>query len=89
MTVVQTESRAVPRRKTLKAGHILFNAGRSSIDGTIRNLSPRGARLTVASVVGIPDTFDLQLEGAAHTRQPCRVKWRTLRELGVEFRTGL
>lgn len=79
----QTENRQAPRRTTLKGGHIVFNAGRSSIDCTVRNLSGKGAKLLVSSVVGIPETFDLVLTG--HTKQPCRVKWRTLKELGVEF----
>ena len=38
-----------------------------------------------SSVVGIPETFDLVLDG--HSRQPCRVAWRRLKEIGVEFRT--
>ena len=66
-----------------KGGRIVFNAGRSTIDCTVRNLSPRGAKLQVTSVIGIPDTFDLLLDG--HARQPCRVAWRSLKELGVSF----
>ena len=85
MTAPETENRLTQRRLTLKGGHIVFNAGRSTIDCTVRNLSGKGAKLAVSSVVGIPDTFDLMLQG--HTRQPCRVKWRRLKELGVEFRT--
>lgn len=81
----QTENRNAQRRTTLKGGRIVFNAGRSTIDAHVRNLSAKGAKLQVSSVVGIPDTFDLLLEG--HSRQPCRVVWRTLKELGVEFRT--
>ena len=81
----ETENRSAPRRHTLKGGHIVFNAGRSTIDCTVRNLSSKGAKLGVASVVGIPETFDLILQG--NSRQPCRVKWRTLKELGVEFRS--
>jgi hypothetical protein len=84
-TSPQTENRYAQRRSTLKGGRIVFNAGRSTIDATVRNLSSKGAKLQVNSVVGIPDTFDLLLEGNA--RQPCRVVWRTLKELGVEFRT--
>jgi hypothetical protein len=79
-----TEQRGAQRRTTLKGAHIAFNAGRSTIDCTVRNLSSKGAKLQVASVVGVPDTFDLMLQG--HARQPCRVVWRTLKELGVEFR---
>ena len=83
MTDPQTEHRATQRRPTLKGGRIVFNAGRSTIDCTVRNLSATGAKLQVSSVVGIPDTFDLMLDG--HTKQPCRIKWRRLKEIGVGF----
>jgi len=81
----QADHRAAQRRTTLKGGRIVFNRGRSTVDCTVRNLSPTGAKLQLASVVGIPDTFDLLLDGS--TRQPCKVAWRRLKELGVEFRT--
>lgn len=86
LTDPHTEKRANLRRTILKRGHVAFNGGRSTIDATVRNLSARGAKLQVASVVGIPETFDLMLDG--HSREPCRVVWRALRELGVEFRTA-
>jgi len=76
------ERRQVPRRTVLKGGRIVFNAGRSTIDCTVRNLSANGAKLVVSSVLGIPDGFELLLDGARH---PSRVAWRTLKELGVEF----
>jgi hypothetical protein len=79
-----SENRQAPRRTILKGGRIVFNAGRSTIDCKVRNLSSKGAKLLVSSVVGIPATFDLMVDG--HSRQPCRVVWRTLKELGVEFR---
>lgn len=79
-----TENRAAVRRRTLKGGRIIFNAGRSTIDCTIRDLSGKGAKLQVTSVIGIPNTFDLSVGGG--DRQPCRVVWRALKELGVEFR---
>jgi hypothetical protein len=85
MTAPQSENRQAQRRTTLKGARIVFNAGRSTIDCTVRNLSAKGAKLQVSSVVGIPETFDLLLDG--HSRQPCRVIWRTLKELGVAFRT--
>jgi len=78
------ENRQDQRRTTLKGGRIVFNAGRSTIDCKVRNLSSKGAKLQVTSVVGIPDTFDLVLDSDG--RQPCRVVWRTLKELGVQFR---
>lgn len=86
MTMMDTDGdkRNAQRRTTLKGGKIVFNAGRSTIDCTVRNLSSAGAKLQVSSVVGIPDTFDLVLDG--HSKQPCRIKWRRLKEIGVEFR---
>jgi len=81
----ETENRTALRRTTLKGARIVFNAGRSTIDCTVRNLSSKGAKLQVSSVVGIPDTFDLMLDN--RSRQPCRVIWRTLKELGIQFRT--
>lgn len=81
-----TENRSSPRHPTLKRGTIAFNGGRSTIDCTVRNLSPQGARLLVASVIGIPDSFDLMLPGAA--KQPCQVMWRKAKEIGVSFIHG-
>lgn len=85
LTSPEPDNRQSQRRSTLKGGRIVFNAGRSTIDCRVRNLSSHGAKLQVTSVIGIPDTFDLVLEG--HARHPCRVAWRSLKELGVEFRT--
>jgi len=85
LTTPETEHRAVPRRTTLKGGKIAFNGNRSTIDCTVRNLSRNGAKLVVASVLGIPDDFELVL--ADTVRQPCHVIWRKAKDLGVEFIT--
>ena len=58
MPEIDSDKRNALRRSTLKGGKIVFNAGRSTIDCTVRNLSATGAKLQVNSVVGIPDTFD-------------------------------
>jgi hypothetical protein len=77
------EERSSSRQRTLKGARIVFNAGRSTIDCRIRNLSAVGAKLEVTSVVGIPNTFDLMpANGSSHA---CRVVWRSLREIGVSF----
>lgn len=84
-TETDSDNRLMQRRRTLRGARIAFNGGRSTINATVRNLSAKGAKLEVSSVVGIPDTFDLLVDGTAP--QPCRVAWRTLKELGVEFRS--
>lgn len=78
------ERRQVPRHRTLKAGSISFNRA-GGIDCRVRNLSPGGACLEVASQVGIPDDFVLVVE-IDHLQQACHVIWRTATRLGVEFR---
>lgn len=80
-----SESRTAHRQRTLKGARIVFNGGRSTIDCTVRNLSPSGAKLDVASVVGIPNSFDLSFDGQLRA---CRVIWRSLKQLGVEFRAA-
>lgn len=77
------ERRKVSRRRTLKAGSIVFNRA-GGIDCRVRNLSPAGALLEVASQVGIPEEFVLVIE-SDHARHACRVIWRTATRLGVAF----
>jgi hypothetical protein len=78
------ERRQVPRHRTLKAGSITFNHG--GVDCRVRNLSPAGACLEVASQLGIPDKFVLVVE-IDHVKAPCHVIWRTASRLGVAFNT--
>jgi hypothetical protein len=70
------------RRRTLKSGKIMFNHKTSVVDCTIRNLSMNGACLLVDSVIGIPETFDLVLDGV---RRCCVVKWKTGDRVSVSF----
>jgi len=79
------ELRNNARRRTLKAGRIIFNDRFSVIDCTVRNLSDTGACLEVASIIGIPDAFDLNIEADQPGRH-CHVAWRTERRIGVAFR---
>ena len=77
------EKRKVPRRRTLKAGSINFNRA-GGIDCRVRNLSPAGACLEVASQASIPDDFMLVIE-IDHFKMPCHVIWRTETRMGVAF----
>ena len=77
------EKRKVSRHRTLKAGSIRFNRS-GGIDCRVRNLSPAGACLEVASQVGIPDDFVLVID-VDHLTQSCHVIWRTATRMGVVF----
>lgn len=78
------ERRKVSRQRVLKGGTISFNRA-GGIDCRVRNLSPSGACLEVASHIGIPEAFVLVIEHDKF-RQPCQVIWRSATRLGVEFR---
>src|SRR5664279_1950886 len=82
---VMDERRKVQRHRTLKAGSITFNRA-GVVDCRVRNLSPAGACLEVASQLGIPDEFVLVVE-IDHVKAPCHVIWRTATRLGVAFNT--
>jgi hypothetical protein len=77
------ERRKVQRHRTLKAGTIMLNRA-GGFDCRVRNLSPVGACLEVASQIGIPDEFVLVVE-IDHVKAPCHAVWRTANRLGIEF----
>jgi hypothetical protein len=76
------ERRIAPRRNTTIQATIAFGFS-TTIPCIIRNVSETGAKLEVSKVTGIPDRFDLIVPG--HRPQPCRVAWRAMKEMGVEY----
>ena len=77
------ERRGTIRHRTLKGGRVVTNAGHSTYDCTVRNLSDAGARLRVTSIVGIPDDFELAMDDGR--KFTCHVAWRSETDLGVQF----
>lgn len=75
--------RAHVRRRTLKGGRIVINSGFSTFQCTVRNLSMGGARLTLPSIVGIPEVFQLLLDDGQ--KFDCTVAWKTATDIGVKF----
>jgi hypothetical protein len=83
---IRLEKRLAPRRNTVIPATIIYNAGRTKTECIIRNLSESGAKLEIrSSIASIPNTFDLIAPG--HRPHPCRVMWRTLKEMGVQFQS--
>jgi PilZ domain len=78
-----SERREGARRRILKTAKIVFNDGRSTIDCLVRNQSDSGARLKIATVVGVPDEFELSIMGSRP--RACHVIWRTAEELGIRY----
>ncbi len=78
------ERRQQPRQRALKGALIVFGQMAQSFDCMVRNLTTEGAKLTVASTLGMPEEFFLFIAND-HRRAPVRVIWRTEREAGVTF----
>lgn len=78
------ERRSIQRVRILKAGTIAFNHA-GGISCTVRNMSETGACLEVASPIGIPDDFTLQIP-SDRVQRPCHVAWRGKTLIGVAFR---
>ena len=72
------------RRRVLKAGQISFNAGRSSIDCTVRSLSEDSATVSIVSSAGIPDKFKLLIKTDDFSRL-CRIVTKAEQHLDVAF----
>ncbi len=90
-TVVETaqgsaERRSERRARTLKTAKIVFNHGHSVFDCRVRNLSASGALIEVQSMRGIPEQFEIVLDGA--TRRACAVLWCSGRLMGIRFDDG-
>ena len=77
------ERRLTPRRNTYIEALIVFDGGRRYAACIIRDLSDGGAKLELDKAIGIPNSFDLIAPG--HRPHSCRVAWRALREIGVQF----
>lgn len=78
------ERRRTHRQRVLKGAVIVFGGLGRVFDCQVRDLSEHGAKLSLASTVGVPDEFELLLTGNARIA-PAKVVWRNDRALGVEF----
>ena len=82
MTMV--EARRGERVRSFLRARIVFNNKNSSIDCTIKNISPTGAKLEVANTFSLPAEFDLQIPAKNRTVR-AKMMWRDAEALGVEF----
>jgi hypothetical protein len=57
-----SEKRSLYRPRRSRPAHCVFNEGASVLEVVLRDISPRGARITGAQVVGLPQTFELSAE---------------------------
>lgn len=79
------DQRREPRQKTLLRAEITTAQG-TIYSCSVRDLSSRGARLSVGDVAWIPSTFKLRILGRDIIAD-AEVRWRNQNQMGVRFRS--
>lgn len=77
------EKRTAQRHRVYKHGTLAFHDG-GTVDCTVRNVSSDGARIDVASPVGLPPSFTLVIETDQFMRR-CHPVWGSDISIGVAF----
>ena len=72
------------RGRTLLAGKIIFNFGQSSLDCVVRRITEEGATIELESGLGVPEHAQLLIT-SEDALLPCRLVWRSDKEIGVTF----
>jgi len=79
------ENRRVEHRnRVFKRGRIIFGDGFSTLDCIIRDLSSRGARITVEDQIAVPQIFSFALLDSGAIYSAVR-RWQRGRSIGLEF----
>jgi hypothetical protein len=82
---VTTERRVSFRSRTLKGGFIVLSKQAPKLECTVRNFTKTGAALQMSTTLGLPQHFDLVVDGIARR---CRSQWRTDNKIGVVFESA-
>ncbi len=70
--------------RVLKQAYIIFNNRHSTLTARLRDISATGCRLKIANPAMVPDEFIIYFPTDGRER-PCRVAWRGLGQIGVQF----
>jgi len=83
MNEIATEKRTAARKRVLKPGKLVFPNG-GGVDCIVRNISATGARLDVATPVGLPASFSLVI-GSDQLARRCHIVSATEKQVCVTF----
>jgi len=78
------ERRPERRRRSFLAGRVTYSDGKQVFDCVIRNLTDRGARITVPERQMIPPSFHL-IDMRGRVVHACAVVWMKDGEAGLSF----
>ena len=77
------ERREFQRTRVLRAVQLLIPGHANTVEGTVRNLTAKGAGLSIYTAV-LPLTFYLSFD-AFRTTRLCRLIWRRTEKIGIMF----
>jgi hypothetical protein len=77
-----SEQRRQLRKRVFKAAQIVVTESAPILECRARDLSDYGARLCLSATYGLPQQFDIIIDGE---RRAVRSVWRTCTEMGVMF----
>ena len=82
-----SEKRRSLRARRLRRGSCVFNDAASTLDVTIRDIAPEGARIAGHELFCLPRTFELRiLDGTGgYSARLARIVWRDAKNAGLEF----
>jgi hypothetical protein len=75
------------RTRTRRAAWIIHEASRAPIPCVLWDISDGGARITAAHSSTLPDAFTLLTSQDGEGSRRCRVVWRKMPHIGVEYMT--
>jgi hypothetical protein len=84
MSTIMHDARKETRVPQNKTGIIRFGATGHELSCIVTDLTPHGAGITLGSAFGIPQVFQLTVNGETEARH-CRVSWAQGSKLGVSF----
>jgi hypothetical protein len=82
---ISADYKTASRRRVLKAGSIVFNDRRSTVDCTVKSIGTDSAGLTVSNSAGIPTEFVLSIKGEGFETH-CQVVAQDRQNLEVVFK---
>jgi hypothetical protein len=82
-SVTFDEHRVLQRTRVSLRAKIIVPRDPPVVDCTVQDITGAGACLKLAATSGLPERFDLTLDGRTHRH--CRVVWRTAGKFGVSF----
>ncbi len=81
------EKRRLPRARAFRRARCVFNAGASTLDVTLRDISPTGARISGDGLIVLPRSFEVQiLDGfGGYSSRQARLVWARGAAAELEF----